>query len=393
MVSYRKNSDRLPRLTRHKASGQGVVRLNGKDVYCGPFGTMECKARYLRAIADWEAHGRKPAPEAQPEPLERPDDLTINELLLAYREFAATYYVKRGEPTTEQRDIELSIKPLRILFGHAIAAEFKPAQLKAIRQAYIDADLCRNEVNKRTRRIIRLFGWAVEEGLIPSAVHWGLKTVKGIRKGRAGVRESRKVEPVPGAVVEATLPFLSPQLRAMVELQRLTGMRPQEVCLMRTADLDTSGTVWVYTPGRHKREHHEKPRLIHLRPQAQAIVKPWLRPDMMAYLFSPAEAMERRREEMRRNRKTPVPPSQRNRKKAKPKRTPGDHYEVSSYDHAVAKACDKAFPHATLSKIAPGALTDGQRAELDAWQKAHRWHPNVAVHTLIDVCQRMRPSN
>jgi hypothetical protein len=39
-------------VTQHEASGQGVVRLNRKDVYCGPFGTMECKARHLRAIAD-----------------------------------------------------------------------------------------------------------------------------------------------------------------------------------------------------------------------------------------------------------------------------------------------------------------------------------------------------
>jgi hypothetical protein len=32
MVSNRKNRDRFPKLTRHKASGQGVVRLDGKDI-------------------------------------------------------------------------------------------------------------------------------------------------------------------------------------------------------------------------------------------------------------------------------------------------------------------------------------------------------------------------
>jgi hypothetical protein len=47
MVSSRKNPDRLPKLTHHKASGQGDVRIDGKDVYCGPFGTAECRARYL----------------------------------------------------------------------------------------------------------------------------------------------------------------------------------------------------------------------------------------------------------------------------------------------------------------------------------------------------------
>jgi hypothetical protein len=88
MVSYKKNSDRLPRLTRHKASGQGVVRLDGKDVYCGPFGTAECRARYLRAIADWEATGLRRANAAPNDSPDDTNDLTINEVMLAYRRFA-----------------------------------------------------------------------------------------------------------------------------------------------------------------------------------------------------------------------------------------------------------------------------------------------------------------
>jgi hypothetical protein len=32
---------RIPNLCHHKATGQAVVRLNGKDVYCGLFGTAD----------------------------------------------------------------------------------------------------------------------------------------------------------------------------------------------------------------------------------------------------------------------------------------------------------------------------------------------------------------
>jgi hypothetical protein len=60
MVSYRKNRDRQPKLTHHKASGQGVVRLNGKDVYCCRYGTPECRAKYLRSLSEWEAADRQP---------------------------------------------------------------------------------------------------------------------------------------------------------------------------------------------------------------------------------------------------------------------------------------------------------------------------------------------
>jgi integrase len=55
----------------------------------------------------------------------------------------------------------------------------------------------------------------------------------------------------------------------MIELQCLSGMRPGEVAIMRGYDLDTSGKLWIYVPGRHKTEHHEKDRRIHLGPKAQ----------------------------------------------------------------------------------------------------------------------------
>ncbi|GJM20467.1 MAG: hypothetical protein DHS20C15_03820 [Planctomycetota bacterium] len=35
----RANKTRVPRLCHHKATGQAVVRLDGKDHYCGRFGS------------------------------------------------------------------------------------------------------------------------------------------------------------------------------------------------------------------------------------------------------------------------------------------------------------------------------------------------------------------
>lgn len=212
-------------------------------MYCGPFGTADCHACYLRAIADREAAGRWHAGAARPEAQAGASDLTINELPVAYRRFAASYHVKDGRSTTEQRAIQLSLRPQCDIYGHELVAEVKPAQLRVIRQAFIDAGLCRNEVNKRTRRLTRLFGWGGEEGLVPAPVHWAPKAAKGIRRGRGGVQESEPVLPVPDDAVDAILPYLSPQVRAMDQLQRLTGMRPREVCRMRTIDDETSGPV------------------------------------------------------------------------------------------------------------------------------------------------------
>jgi integrase len=79
----------------------------------------------------------------------------------------------------------------------------------------------------------------------------------------------------------------------MVRLQRLTGMRAGEVTQMRTGDLNTSGAVWEYRPWSHKTEHHDRDRVVFLGPQPQETLKPWLRTDLQAYLFSPRRRAHR----------------------------------------------------------------------------------------------------
>jgi integrase len=239
-------------------------------------------------------------------------------------------------------DIRYAIRPLRQLYGHTLARDFGPLALKSVRKAFIESGLCRNEVNKRVGKIVRALKWAVSEEMVPPSVHHGLKAVSGLRRGRADVRESEPVKPVPSTFVEAIRPFVARQVWTMVELQRLSGMRPGEVVAMRTIDLDTSGRVWSYTPESHKTEHHGRRRIIQLGPKSQSILSAWLRPVLSAYLFSPAEAMAERKASMRAARKTPVQPSQRGRAKPKPTKMPGDVYMVESYRRAIAYGCKRA---------------------------------------------------
>ncbi len=365
MVSYLKNSPALPALSHHKGSGQGVVRLSGRDVYCGRYGTDACEAKYHAILAVWVANGRRAPARADENASSATGDLTVNELAVAYLDFADGYYRKNGEPTTEIRDVELSIRPIRHLFGTLPVAEFTTAALKAVRQSMVDSNLCRNEVNKRTRRLIRMIGWGVEEGKVPAHVHWGLKAIQGLKKGRCGARESRPVKPVPDAFVDAIRPHVPPQIWAIIELQRLSAMRPQEVTSVRTIDIDMSGDVWVFTPEVHKTEHHDKERRIYLGPLAQDVLRPWLRTELTAYIFSPREVMKVRHDEERKTRRTPVTPSQRARKrKPKPKRTPGVRYDTRSYYHAVLYGIRKANR----------AAKDSGKPEIP------NWHPSQIRH-------------
>jgi integrase len=291
-------------------------------------------------IAAWLAAGRRlPAPAA-----DAPADLSVNELALRFWRHAEDYYRRPdGTPAPELNSLALALRPLKDLYGCTPAADFDTRALKALRQSLIDRGLARVTVNQRVARIVRLFQFGVEEKLVPAPVYQSLKAVRGLRKGRAMVKEGRKVQPVPDGDVDAVLPYLSPPLRAAVALQRLTGMRSGEVLAIRTCDVDTSGDVLVYTPARHKGDLHGRSRRIFLGRRAQALLSRWLREDASANVFQPKEAMEAYQAERRRNRRTPLTPSQRARtRQANPRRAAGDRYDTRTYNHAIARACARA---------------------------------------------------
>lgn len=339
----------IPKLCRHKASGRGVVRLSGSDVYLGAWPPEdeepppEVRREYERALADWLARGRGPvvAPD-------QASGLTVGELILAFLPHANQHYRDSdGEPTNEVIEFRCSLRPLRELFEDLPVEQFGPLKLKAVRERMVADGLCRGVVNARIGRVRRVFKWGVENELVPPSVLHGLQAVKGLQAGRTDAPEPAPVQPVPAADLDATLPHLSPTLRAMVLVQRYTGMRPGEVCQMRARDIDRAGPVWLYRPPRHKTAYRGKTRTICLGPNAQAAVAPFLagRPPE-AYLFSPAEANEARWKRQREARRSKVPPSQISRRKRNPKVRPAALYSTNSYAHAVRVACQRAkVPH------------------------------------------------
>lgn len=141
---------------------------------------------------------------------------------------------------------------MRRLYGGASASDFGPKKLKAIRRQLIEDGLSRGVVNTRVGQIKRPFQWAVAEELAPPAVYRGLQAVAGLSFGRSSARVTEPVRPVPDLYVAAVLPFVSPHVAAMIKLQRVTGMRPGELVIMRPCDIDMTGDVWIYSPFDHK---------------------------------------------------------------------------------------------------------------------------------------------
>jgi hypothetical protein len=81
---------RVPSYHLHKPSGQAIIVIRGKTIYLGRHGSLESKAEYNRALAEWLAQGAGgPLSGAGASSGSEPGaDLTVSELISEYWAFA-----------------------------------------------------------------------------------------------------------------------------------------------------------------------------------------------------------------------------------------------------------------------------------------------------------------
>jgi integrase len=374
----------VPRYRKHKASGQAVCTIAGKDHYLGRHGTKASLIKYDRLITEWLAAGR---PTSFGKPVE---ELLVLDLLVRYLRFAKSYYRKTGHASSEHEKLAHAFKPLKEIYGRTPVAEFGPLQMKAMRQKYLEMGLTRQGVNRRLGYLRRLFKWGVGEGLVPPPVHQALTAVEGLKKGRTEAPECQPIEGVPESAVQAVLPHLTKVVSDMVQVQRLTGCRPGEVCVLRPGDVDRTSEIWVYRPREHKNQYRGQERLVYIGPKAQKVLMPNLLRPADSFCFSPSESERKRLAEQHANRTTPLSCGNRPglKRKPNPKRSAGGRYDVASYRRAIHRACDKAFPAPEPLGRASGEtkrawmlrLTQEQKKEHASWQARHRWSPNQLRH-------------
>ena len=377
---------KTPSYRLHKGSGQAVVTLSGKDIYLGVHGSDESHAEYKRVIAEW-LQNTKIAPAASRTGMNPESEISdINELIVAYWQYAEQYYSIDGKPSKELGNMRYAAIPLGEMYGSVSPQDFRPTSLKVIRQHMIDSGLSFGTIKGRINRIRRIFKWGVENDHIDPSVYQALMAVEPLRRGRCGVKAGPGVKPVPEEVVERTLTCMPPMLQAMVRVQLHTGMRPGELVKMRRRDINTSGVVWHYRPESHKTQHHGHERTIYLGAKAQEYLAPYLETDHDATVFNPRKGMKERWAACKTHRHNPNEPRKTTRKIT-------SRYTTSTYLQAIYHACDLAFPppEPLCRKLASAGkretlkawkarLTREQHAEVKAWRKAHRWHPNQLRH-------------
>ncbi|MBC8352204.1 MAG: site-specific integrase [Planctomycetes bacterium] len=263
---------KLPSYSHHKATGQAYVRLNGKFVYLGKYGTDESRAKYERVIGAWLANDRQLSEEEDTKP---GTTLTVDQLFACYLEHCKNYYRRNGEPTQEyQSHVYLRNKISSI--ANLPADKLTPSAIDGLRQKWIAIGNSRKFINKSAGRITRMYKWGVEKELVSPQVWQKLTAISGLKAGRTNARDPDPIQPVEDAVVDAAVEHMPNDLAAMLRIQRLTGARPGELWIMHPGDIDRSGDVWTYVPRAHKTQHHGKRRVIWIGPKAQRLLLPYL---------------------------------------------------------------------------------------------------------------------
>jgi hypothetical protein len=95
----------VPKCCLHKPSGRAYVRIRGKVVYTGDYGSDESKQRYGR-------------------------------LVVGYLDYAQGHDQKHGHPTRSLDNIKRAIKVVKDLYGREPVATFSPLYVNVGRKAW-----------------------------------------------------------------------------------------------------------------------------------------------------------------------------------------------------------------------------------------------------------------
>ena len=369
----------LPKITVHPRSGHARVRYNGKEIWLGKHGSPEAQQKYdqliheivssrlqikppsVRTPATPKQLDQKPAEKETSvevltlNPSTQPTAMTVAEVCSRFFIYAEKEYRRpNGTHTGTLGDIKTAIRALRQFDGMS-AASFGPVLLEELMHELASEKVrCvknggkidyrpRKTINRTIKTIRMIFGWAVTRELVPPEKYMAMKTMKLLKAYRTNARELKKVRHVPDTVIEQTLPHLPKVVSDMVRFQRLTGVRPGELCSLRPEDVDRSEVTWLWRLSNHKNAWRDHTREIHIGPKGRAILEPYLdRPDHQnCFLSSESELIRNR--ERRSNRASPMTPSQwARRKKSVQKYRKVTAYTVDSYRRAITRACEKS---------------------------------------------------
>jgi integrase len=348
--------------------GTAFVRINGKRIYLGKFGSPEAAQNYARCIAEWAISSVGPE-QSSPQI----GTITVKSLAVAFLD-----YIQQNIPS-QYHTSRSAITGLLQLYSDIAVDSFTPKCLVAVQHQFtrhVDQNgkrRCRGYCNTLVRHIRAIFRWGVSQELVSPLTADALKYVPPLREGRTEAPETEPRTDVPDEIVDATLPQLLPTVAAMVQVQRLATMRPNEVCRMKVGDIDMSRKdgIWLYNLPKHKGTWRGHKKIVPLGKPEQTLILPYLEGKKPGQaVFSPKTAMLEKKIKDAKRRRTKVPPSQillAEERAANPKRGLQEHYSSRSYARSIERAIaaankklpkDQQIPHWTPYQLRHAGITE-----------------------------------
>lgn len=272
-----------PKYRRHSSRDIGFAERNGKRLYFpGKYGSEQSRAAYERFIRGENVIVVEPH-----------SAVSVHTLAMLFLDWAQRYF---GEGRTRYGVYRTAMRPLLEKFGPEIATDFGPRKLKQLQEHLASQGLKRSYVNYTINAVRYCFKWAASEELVPASNYEALMTVQGLRVGHSTAAESPHRRPVAWESVVAILPYLSPNVRAMVQFHWFTAFRSKSICKAKPEQFTKlSASSWEWRP-RHKTEGIVENLVIPIGPRAQAIIGPFVNATPPGeYLFRPADKSGRAR--------------------------------------------------------------------------------------------------
>jgi integrase len=340
--------------------GTAFVRINGKRIYLGKYGSQEAAQNYARYIAEWSVSPSSILPIGK---------CTVDTLAVAFLDYA-----KANHYPSDYSNYKIALQILLNTYSGYSVELFSPKCLRTVqeqctkRKSKYGKPYSRQYCNKLTNCIKTVFRWGVAQELVPASVAEALKFVPALRQGKTTAPETIPRLDVPDEVMRTTLPHLLPTIAAMVQVQREACMRPNEVCRMQVGDIDRSGEIWMYCPAKHKNTWRGHKKIITLGKPEQELIAPRLigkTPEQA--VFSPKDAIRERWEHNTIHRKIKRTPSMIKRHEHRMNQYERKFYTVNAYGKAIERSItnanltlpdDQKIPYWTPYQLRHASITE-----------------------------------
>jgi len=203
--------------------------------------------------------------DPQAQRVEKKKAPTVADIMELY--FQETPLMAKGQKESER----ITNKDILPAIGHIKALDLKRQHVKDIHRTILDRGAS-VMANRAVELLRRAFNHAFEEELIEINNFPAIKKIKAPEHTRERVlsdEEIRKIWPA--------MDILSANMKDIHKLLLLLGQRTQDICSMKTEDIDTEHKTWtVPAPPRGK---NKQPNILPLPPLAWAIIEPRLTED------------------------------------------------------------------------------------------------------------------